>query len=162
MEDETHAESQYSFECPFDTCPFISVTAKEWLTHLCNTHQCQRHFQGSCCFNNCLAGPFNSFSALKSHFYRKHFLRTDEDMDEVDTVNKEDNEYINEISLDQLTCTFESSNDITNSDTVADDIICLMGLDSAKQKRESALYLMRLKEVCRLSQTSIDEVVTGC
>jgi hypothetical protein len=40
--------------------------------------------------------------------------------------------------------------------------VCLLGHDVLDQKRESALFVMRLREVRRLSQASIDKVVTGC
>lgn len=37
----------------------------------------------------------------------------------------------------------------------------LLGMDAENQRKTSALYLMKLKEIHRLSQTAIDDIVEG-
>ena len=42
-----------------------------------------------------------------------------------------------------------------------DDLDQLLGMDIDHQKRVSALYLMKMKEIHRLSQVAIDDIVEG-
>ena len=42
-----------------------------------------------------------------------------------------------------------------------DDLDHLLGMDANNQKRTSALYLMKMKEIYRLSQVPIDDIVEG-
>ena len=42
------------------------------------------------------------------------------------------------------------------------DVNHLLGIDMDRQKRASALFLLKLKETHRLSQTALDDVVEGC
>ena len=44
---------------------------------------------------------------------------------------------------------------------IDEDLDHLLGMDVDRQKRTSALYLLKMKEVHRLSQVAVDDIVEG-
>ena len=98
----------------------------------------------------------STLPALKSHFYRKHYHSCDDDISDTAIIQEEIVHDSTDNFDDQLK--FFSNND----ETIEADISCLLGLDESKQKRDSALFLMRMKEVRKLSQVTIDDIVTNC
>lgn len=100
----------------------------------------------------CNGGPFNSVPALKSHFYRKHYYSCEDDIIETGAT-KDDIVQDSTDILDDQQPFF-----LNDDETIQADISCLMGLNESKQKRESALFLMRMKEVWKFSQVTIDDI----
>ena len=152
------AENNNIYHCPVSGCSFVSSTPNEWLTHLRNIDHHQP-FNVDCCIRDC-SKSFKSFSGLKSHLYRKHYVKRIADESNEDAISeREDNEEIvNDFATDfAIEMDIESVNDDLEA-----DVSRLLGTDLQLQKRESALFLMRLREVRRISQASIDEVVSGC
>ena len=47
-------------------------------------------------------------------------------------------------------------------DNAEADVNRLLGIDLEQQKHESALFIMRMKEIRKLPQTCINEIVNGC
>lgn len=150
------SESQEEvYSCPIVDCPFFAATAALWLTHLRNTRHSLKDIP--CCDRECEAGPFNSFAALKSHFYRKHYYQTGDKTTDTNVCDSNGSTTHTLVSDDQLDQSFFFPDEMTEA-----DISCMLGLNEDKQKRESALFLMRMKEVRKLFQTTIDEIVTNC
>ena len=148
------SESQEEdYSCPFVDCPFFAATAALWLTHLRNTHHSLKDIP--CCDRECEAGPFNSFAALKSHFYRKHYYQTGDKTTDTNVCHSNASTTQTLVSDDQLDQSFFFSNEMTEA-----DISCILGLNEDKKKRESALFLMRMKEVCILSQIANHCLIT--
>uniref|UniRef100_A0A1X7TFD3 Uncharacterized protein n=1 Tax=Amphimedon queenslandica TaxID=400682 RepID=A0A1X7TFD3_AMPQE len=138
------------FQCPM--CIFICSTPNEWLCHLRNAAH-EQAFSVSCCFEDCSHNsPFATFAGLKSHVYRAH-LKSDE-------VPQEDDSDIctrgNEDTLDY------DAHTVLDESMLDADINHLLEVDSQQTKRESALFIMRLREVKRLSQSSVNDVICGC
>lgn len=144
------AESQSNvFQCPIATCPFFSSTPQLWLNHLRGTHEdCS---QVPCCFFDCDCQPFSSFSALKSHFYRKHHIS-----------QKSASASTSIIDYDHQFEPILQDKDFSLMETTEADLSCLLGLDSQKQKQDSALFVMRMREIHKLPQVAIDDIITNC
>ena len=139
-------QQQQAIKCSMSGCSFVCSTPNEWLAHLRSTNH-EEEFHVKCCYSDCTE-DFKTFAAVKSHVYRKHYgEKKDQSLQ----------------SLNHATVTEENTFTLVNEGSdLASDISCLLGLDIHQQKHESALFLMRLREICKLSQASIDEVVIGC
>lgn len=138
---------QNVFRCPMLECNFISSTPVEWLAHLRRIDH-QQQFNISCCIEGCSSSEsFVTFAAIKSHIYRKHI-----------GIRKRHNVDQDDATVDVDTCTDFATG--IDDDTEA-DMNRLLGTDLQQQKRESALFIMKMKEVRRLSQVSVDAVILG-
>ena len=138
------ASSNY-YRCQIAGCPFVSLTINELLRHLKVVNH--RDFKSGCCIEGCME-KFDSFAAMKSHMYRKHYIRPAVPEDESHSV------YDLEVDTDAQ---FQEN---SHMDLQA-DVNRLFENDIVQQKRSSALLLMKLKEVRRMSQVAIDDVVSG-
>ena len=65
------ASSGY-YRCQIARCPYMSLTINELLRHLKVVNYSD--FKSGCCIGGCV-DQFESFAALKSHVYRKHYIR---------------------------------------------------------------------------------------
>lgn len=153
---QTMAESdlyQNVYHCPMSECSFLAGTPNEWLAHLRSSSHDQPFKDVTCCMEDC-SETFNSFSGIKSHIYRHHQGMKRSNVN----VEQGDDNRIDEVESDP-----EDMNSFTElDDDLEADVSHLLGRDTLQQKRESALFLMRMKEVRRLSQTSLDDIVIGC
>ena len=133
----------------------MSLTINELLRHLKVVNH--RNFRSGCCIGECGVGQFESFAALKSHLYRKHYIRPSTSSDEEDESHSVYNLQVDTDALFQ-----ETSQDGLQTQDIQADVDRLLEVDQVQQKRSSALFLMKLKELYRLSQVAIDYVVSGC
>lgn len=128
---------------------FCVLAPNKWLAHLRTANH--DNFSVSCCFDDCShIKPFTTFSGLKCHIYRTHYQEkvsnggaSETDDEEVNFVPyHEENEYVN-----------TSHYQMAEAD--------LTRLLQAEQKQAAALFIMRLHEISRLSQSAIDDVISG-
>ena len=140
------------FQCPM--CIFICSTPNEWLAHLRTTNH-EENFNVSCCFEDCSHSPFSTFAGLKSHIYRTHLKSA-----EIPSAEENDQH----IHIEDTHIEGEDTQDeaILDQSMIEADLSRLLQVDSQQTKHESALFIMRLREVNRLSQSSINDVISGC
>ena len=140
------------FQCPM--CIFICSTPNEWLAHLRTTNH-EENFNVSCCFEDCSHSPFSTFAGLKSHVYRTHLKS-----EEIPSAEENDQH----IHIEDTHIEGEDTQDeaILDPSMIEADLSRLLQVDSQQTKHESALFIMRLREVNRLSQSSINDVISGC
>lgn len=126
------AAPQAVYRCESTQCSFVCSAVTDLLRHFRVVNH--PNFSCNCCFNSCCAGPFFTVSALKSHIYRNHYERP---------------ELVNEGSSDDyvFNLPIEPSTEYARDPELQADIHRLTGLDLDEQKKSSALFLLKLKEV---------------
>ncbi len=131
--------------CPF--CNFLAPTAALWLSHIRSVHNTDDNFQISCC-----STLYKKCSSFVSHMYRRHReLLTAKTRNESSTMN------LPALSDPQCPETIETYSHSESDQEHA--INLLLGNDAEVQKKESALFLLHLKEGKGLSQSAVNEVV---
>ena len=144
-------------QCPM--CSFLCSDPIQWLAHLRSTNH-QEEFNVSCCFSDCSHdSSFKTFSALKSHIYRTHYEKEECSEDTVETTQiyysyQEEEEDAIDIRSHEVCHT-------TQQEMIEADIVRLLHADTDQQKHESALFVMRLREINRLPQSVIDDIVSS-
>ena len=138
--------------CPM--CTFYCSTPNEWLNHLQTTNHEHQQFNVRCCFDNCShPKSFSTFSGLKSHVYRMHY----QDSHSSEGESSSDEQTIHQVENDYTIV----SDDICHNTMTKEDISRLLHTDQEQQKKDAALFIMRLREVRHLFQTAIDDVISG-
>ena len=141
-------ENSMAKECTF--CNFIAPTLSLWLSHVRAVHSTVEEFEIECCGIN-----YNKCSSFVSHVYRKH-------RNELASTNvTKSGEYSNS-TTDNAQDISESavSVDATSTSTLIHHTVDqLLQVDHETQKKESALFLLHLKEGKCLSQSAVNEVV---
>ena len=143
------------YRCEQADCSFVSLTINDLLRHLRVVNHANFHCY--CCFEGCNSGEFSTVSAFKSHIYRNHYEREQKGSTELQA--NEGTSGTDDYAESQM-----EADSITPSQRDPDlqaDIDRLTGRDVVDQKRSSALFLLKLKEIHRVPQVAVDSVVSG-
>ena len=142
-------------------CVFEAPSVALLLSHLRLLHSNDPRFLVRCGIEPGCSYTARTFSALYSHVYRKHkqagiiSSRSSNTGSEVLASNEINHTGSIEQCFDQSTSCRESISEINQA-----EIDHLLGTDQEKQKRASALFLLKLKESKQVSQVVIDEIIS--
>lgn len=173
-----------SYQCPF--CPiYFTPTLKSWLGHIRLVHQSDPRIP--CCIDLCKE-TFCKYNSLKSHMYRRHRDHINGDVKQKESVEvptvaddieptADSSTPIHSAEADNFITAPDSSTpiSITHNDLDTDhmDHSGTLQVETSNQgalssdetqsiiDRNVAMYLLKLKEVHRLSQAAIDCVISG-
>uniref|UniRef100_A0A1X7T9R9 C2H2-type domain-containing protein n=1 Tax=Amphimedon queenslandica TaxID=400682 RepID=A0A1X7T9R9_AMPQE len=145
------------FRCHQRGCSFVCLSINDYLRHLRVVNH--DNFCCFCCYEGCTAGEFHTVAAFKSHIYRTHYDRS-EDNPELIQASSSTDIAISTVNHPVTAINDETQDAIVNPDLEA-DINRLKGIDVVEQKRSSALFLLRLKEIHHIPQVAVDSVVHG-
>ena len=132
-----------------EQCSFVCSSIGDLLWHFRVVNHINFHCH--CCFEGCSA-EFSTAAAFKSHVYCNHYERAAEKQ----TLSASN-------SLEQSTSEdppMETNVPIRDPNLQA-DLDRLTGKDVVDQKRASALFLLKLKEIHRVPQVAVDSIVSG-
>ena len=150
-------------------CGFLSPTLRIHVSHLRQVHSKDNPFSVICGIQHCRQ-QFSTFGAYNSHVYRMHrnSLQLNVHMNVVGSSDKQNSSERLEITSSE-TSTLEEvyqgpAYQFENCDHPEElqyDVWNLLGVDQDRQQRESATFLLKLKEVCNVSERTVSEVITG-
>ena len=142
-------------------CNLLSPDLRSYISHLRQIHSKQPNFSLTCGIQECSL-EFKTFSAFNSHVYRVHRDSLHLDTSSSDCMTASDQH------LSQgPTCSTEFDYPayiLENQhapEEIQYDVWHLLGVDQQQQQREAAKFLLKLKEVCNVSERTVAEVVTG-
>ena len=131
---------------------FIAITLALLLNHLGRCHSNDPNFHALCGINGCTR-TYREFFSFRNHVSTKHadLLRAERDLEAADQTNNS----LGESDMDFDTNEDESATlyDVTSSPP--DDLV----RESEEIRRNGALYLLKMKDRDRASQTAIDSFV---
>ena len=143
-------ESTEAVSCQL--CRFLSPSIRSNVSHLrqvhsgfslvCGIHHCHQHF--------------STFGAYNSHVYRSH--RTSLGLDIPNTLSSVSSYDDQQDLISSIAPIYH----FESHEPPGDDVWHLLGVDGAQQQKEAATFLLKLKEVCNVSDRTIGEVVSGC
>lgn len=141
-------------DCPL--CNFSSPSRSLWLSHLRSVHSDDSDFLVTCGIDGCELS-YSKCSSLVSHIYRHH--RSSIICQDVDVAssNKENRLHCEQDCFDGLSSTYYE--EPFEEPDLQHTIDQLLNLDGVEQQRKAALFILNLKEVCGLSQLSVDRIV---
>lgn len=140
--------------CPL--CNLLSPNLRAHISHIRQVHSKQPNFSLVCGIDQC-PQVFTSFGAFNSHVYRKHRASLG-----LGTAEDEHEELIADES--PLETPEGPSYSFVNEDhpqEIQYDVWHLRGVDKDQQQRRAAKFVLKLKEVCNVSERTVGEVVTG-
>ena len=144
-------------------CGLLSPNLRSYVGHVRQVHSKDPNFSLICEIRGC-SQQFSTFGAFNSHVYRAHrdSLGLSTSFDDNDTPDPEHS------SEDPATSTLQSEFPVLfcfeNFEFPEDlqyDIWHLLGVDKQQEQREAAKFLLKLKEICRVSERTINVVITG-
>ena len=164
-------------KCPM--CSFEAATVRIVLSHLRIVHSHDPRFNVTCGVDGCTR-TFRSFSALYSHIYRQHKSSGIIQSERIDPRSSSTEPFealslhrahvdppTEALNLDDLDGKSEPCSDFINHqiydyliDVTQADMEYLLG-NREQVQRNSALFLIKLKEQRRVSQVTIDDIVSG-
>ena len=148
-------------------CGYLSPTLRIHVSHLRQVHSKDDPFSVICGIEQCRQ-RFSTFGAYNSHVYRMH--RNSLGLNVHKAVGSSDEQNSSELEITSSeTSTLEEvyqgpAYQFENCDPPEElqyDVWHLLGVDQEQQQRESATFLLKLKEVCNVSERTISEVITG-
>ena len=142
-----HGDMHY--QCEMKGCLFVSLTINELLRHYRVTHE-DNFTLARCCMNGCQE-QFRTFSGFKSHIYRFH-RQTNSAEQPIDKPIEQTTEVDDD-------CVLEPQDLVNRRTNLECDIQRLLGTDVTQQKRNSTLFILKMKEKYHLSQTAIDNII---
>ena len=159
-------------------CSFEAATVRIILSHLRIVHSNDLHFNVTCGVDGC-SRTFRTFSALYSHIYRQHKSSGIIQSERIDPRSSitEPHEMLSLYSVDPPAETLNLDDQDGKTDLSRaiyhrlHNVFCLIDITQADMEylfgnqeqlqRSSALFLIKLKEQRRVSQVTIDDIVTG-
>ena len=141
-------------ECVF--CNFEAPSWTLWLGHVRSVHASDPDFEIECCDTK-----YTKCSSFVSHVYRKHRSELSvtsqvypllEDAEEMQAVP-----HFPKIAMEG--CGAETGDSSVRMQHAVDQ---LLQVDDEEQKKQSALFLLHLKEKRCLSQAAVGDVVSSC
>ena len=155
-------------------CATCLPSLASYISHLRLVHATDPSFNIKCGINHC-SSTFKSFGGFNSHLYRHHrdalgLIQSDEEVLDPDDGTANDS-YSNiadvpllspHESFDYSCFQVESDNQSTEPQSMmVYDIWHLLGISQEQQKRTAASFLLKLREVCRVSEKSIGDIIDG-
>ena len=151
-----------------------------YISHLRLVHANDRSFNITCGISNC-SSIFKSFGGFNTHVYRHHRdalgleKSTDHDLGNSSTANSDYPSNIVDPPLSPPTGDYSSFqvSDLSRDDAtdqylpepinqeIMYDVWHLLGISQEQQKRTAAAFLLKLREVCRVSEKSIGDIIDG-
>ena len=151
------ADAQRAYVCPM--CVFEAPSVALLLSHLRLLHSNDPRFSVRCGIEPGCSYTARTFSALYSHVYRKHkqagIIRSRSSNTGLEVLASTESNHSE--SFEQY---FDQSTSSSLSEINQAEIDHLLGTDQEKQKRASALFLLKLKESKQVSQVVIDEIIS--
>jgi hypothetical protein len=143
-------------------CGYLSPTLRIYISHLRQVHSKDDKFSVICGIQQCRL-RFSTFGAYNSHVYRMHRsslgLNIARSNDERQISEPEVTESLSLEEVYQVpTYRFENSDP---PEELQYDVWHLLGMDQDQQQKEAATFLLKLKEVCNVSERTVSEVITG-
>lgn len=141
-------------------CCILSPSLKAHISHLRLVHSDDDRFSLTCGIQEC-DKQFTSFSGYNSHVYRVH--RSSLGLNTINTADQESHSEDNLIQYDDLADDdFSFPNEPSENDGgIQHDVWRLLGVDEGLRRTEAATFLLKLKEVCHVSERTVDEVISG-
>ena len=139
-------------------CGARSPSLTLWMSHLRQVHEAETNITVSCPATECGA-VYSKVNSLCSHIYRRHKDLSSIHVGSSTAVSaKENSTGVNTLKGTASEFTF----DFCFSESLSHDVNQLLHRDAYEQKKESALFLMQLKEERLLTQAAVNDVVSGC
>ena len=136
--------------CPI--CDFTTSTLRQWFSHLCLSHSKDPSFRVTCGIDGC-KNTYSKFSSLNSHVYRHHKHRMCE------STNSGKSQIENSIAQFD----YQELTSIEDTLIELEDGECeVPAVTVSDVRKNSALFLLQLREAKGLSQVAVDAVVEGC
>jgi len=143
-------------------CPdFIAPTPHLLLKHIGRVHASAPRFTLRCIFGGCET-TYTNFHSYKRHIRKKHFKELINHSESDQDSDCEINEFNNEESESQMHANEEHdlesipSLDDHDIDTTAEELISI----EESNDREAALWILKLKEGRRLTQSTTEEILS--
>ena len=146
-------------------CGLLSPDLRSYISHVRQVHTKDPNFSLTCEIREC-SQQFSTFGAFNSHVYRAHrdslgLGMTSANDDAADQYSIEEP---TSSTLSATQSSFPVLHCFGNHELPEDlqyDIWHLLGVDQQQEQREAAKFLLKLKEICRVSEHTVNEVVTG-
>lgn len=159
MEFETPAET---VSCQF--CRFLSRNLRSYVSHLRQVHSNDPGFSLVCGIQHCCQ-HFTTFGAYNSHVYRVHRasmgLQSPNDSSDLSSSDDHQETILSTDPEDEVALAYSFENHEPTGD-IQHDVWQLLGTSNAHQQKEAAKFLLKLKEVCSVTDRTIGEVIDGC
>lgn len=151
--------------CPI--CNFTTSTLTQWFSHLRSAHSSDPSFRVTCGIDGC-KNTYSKFSSLNTHVYRHHKQRMCGD-----TLNSGPSQTDSPVVDRYLQCNYQERDHelmpVENSETLIateheNEAECHRETNSVESdiRKQSARFLLQLREAKGLSQVAVDTVVEGC
>ena len=145
-------------------CGYLSPTLR---IHLRQVHSKDDQFSVICGIQQCRQ-RFSTFGAYNSHVYRMHRSSLGLNVHKAVGANDEQNSSELEVTPSENPTPEEVYQGPTyqfeNYDPPEElqyDVWHLLGVDKDQQQKEAATFLLKLKEVCNVSEHTVSEVIAG-
>ena len=138
--------------CPL--CNFSAPTWSLWLSHLRGVHSDDENFLVTCGINGCVA-CYTKCASFVSHLYRQH--RGTVVSGHSSTVCVSGNPSMEEDESPDCNIVHEESTEIRTDIQHAVDQI--LETDYAEQMKKSALFILNLKEIRSLPESTVEHIV---
>lgn len=167
-----HGNRIMEYECSLCATRLPSLVS--YISHLRLVHATDPNFRVKCGINNCLSN-FKSFGGFNSHVYRHHrdalgLVKSVQGQDFNDDKAADDS-HRNTADLplsphegsgyDYSIFSHHDDMPLEQSVSAMYDVWHLLGISQEQQKRTAASFLLKLCEVCRVSEKSISDIIDG-
>ena len=146
------ASRSAGYDCTL--CNISSPTRNFWLSHLRNVHSKDEDFFITCGINECTAS-YTKCSSFVSHVYRQHRDALLDSKSKLCAVRSSNSCDFDE-SIGPGTPTYCNEDDTLNVIQLQHTVEQLLGTDELAQQKKSALYILNLKDVRGLSDSSVN------
>ena len=146
-------------------CGLLSPNLRSYVSHLRQVHSKDPNFSLTCEIRGC-SQLFSTFGAFNSHVYRAHrdSLGLDTSANKAGPSQQDSNEEPIESTMQlgsQFSPIYYCFDNFELPEDIQYDIWHLLGVDQQQEQKEAAKFLLKLKEICRVSERTVNEVVTG-
>ena len=145
-------------------CSLLSPNLRGHISHLRQVHSEDPGFSLVCGIQEC-SQRFTTFGAFNSHVYRVHrsSLGLDTTTLSVDLLDDDDHSIPTGTTSETAMCpAYRFDDHIATPEDLQYDIGHLLGVNKEQQQKEAATFLLKLKEVCNVSERTIGDIITGC
>ena len=138
--------------CPI--CSLLLPDIQHCLSHLRLVHRNDTDFSLQCFITADCTQTFRTFAGFNTHVYRKHRDRFGL---VIANLTKSPDTATTAISLEPTHGTFEphDQHSLDSHDSLQYTVRTLLGTDKAFQKEQAAQFLLRLREVCNVSNCTV-------
>ena len=147
-------------------CATCLPSLPSYVSHLRLVHATDPNFSIKCGINNCLSN-FKSFGGFNSHVYRHHRDALNLVNEPVNAVNSGSAANFSPSNITDLSLSPHEDYDCSPVDDMLEppprvyDMWHLLGISQEQQKKTAASFLLKLREVCRVSERSIGDIIDG-